>query len=250
VKIISFEFDSKLPCDIQFARQCLERNNDPMKIFAFIGISDSGKTRLIRKLIEELKKREYTVSVIKHCAHGFDLETPGKDTDQFVEAGSDSVWMYASDGKAAMQTKKAGLDIRRICREHLKGSDYILIEGTPPDKSIHKIEVLRKGISEKKSSAPEERIALVSDIDTEKGVPVFHPDDIEKIADFLENFPPEKEPRLRLDIDDVTVPMNPFVQKIFANTLMGMISSLEGIPDVPENITVTLSREGKKDEKT
>ncbi len=221
-----------------------------MKIFAFIGISESGKTRLIRKLIEELKKREYIVSVIKHCAHGFDLEPPEKDTAQFMEAGSDSVWMYASDGRAVMQMKKAGLDIRRICREHLKGSDYILIEGTPPDKSIHKIEVLRKGVSEKISSSPGELIAVVSDVDKEKGMPVFHPDDIEKIADFLENFPPGKEPQLRLDIDDVTVPMNPFVQKIFTNTLMGMIRSLEGIPDVPENITITLSKEGKKDEKT
>jgi len=220
-----------------------------MKIFAFTGISESGKTRLIQKLIQELKKREHTVSVIKHCAHGFDLEPAGKDTAQFMEAGSDSVWMYASDGRAALQMKKAGLDIRLICREHLKGSDYVLIEGTPRDKSIRKIEVLRKGVSEKRSSAPEERIAVVSDAGTEKATPVFHPDDIEKIADFLENFPPEKETQLQLDIDDVPVPMNPFVQKIFTNTLMGMIRSLEGIPETPENITVTLSRKGKKDEK-
>lgn len=220
-----------------------------MKIFAFAGISESGKTRLIRKLIEELKKREYTVSVLKHCAHGFDLEPPGKDTAQFVEAGSDSVWMYASDGRVAMQMKKAVFDIRRICGEHLKGSDFILLEGTPPDKSIHKIEVLRKGVSEKISSAPEELIAVVSDVDTEMGMPVFHPDDIEKITEFLENYPPEKEPQLRLDIDNVSVPMNPFVQKIFTKTLMGMIRSLEGIPEDPEYITVTWSRKGKKDEK-
>ncbi|UCE43231.1 MAG: molybdopterin-guanine dinucleotide biosynthesis protein MobB, partial [Candidatus Aminicenantes bacterium] len=44
-----------------------------MKIFAFAGISDTGKTHLIQELIRELKNREYTVSVIKHCPHGFEL---------------------------------------------------------------------------------------------------------------------------------------------------------------------------------
>jgi len=50
---------------------------------------------------------------------------------------------------------------------------------------------------------------------------VFHPEDIEKIADFMENYPHEKEPQLWLDIDDVSIPMNPFVQKIFTQVLTG-----------------------------
>jgi len=243
------EFDSKLLCDIQFVRQCPGKRNNSMKIFAFTGISESGKTRLIRKLIGELKKRGYSVSAIKHCAHGLDFEPPGKDTAQFMEAGSDSVWMYSTDGMAVMQMKKAGLDIRRICREHLKRSDFILMEGSPPDKTLKKIEVLRKGVSEKISCTQEEPIAVVSDFDPGKDTPVFHPDDIERIVDFLENYPHEEEPQLRLDIDDISVPMNPFVQKIFINTLMGMICSLEGIPEDPECITISVSRKGKKDEK-
>ena len=54
-----------------------------------------------------------------------------------------------------------------------------------------------------------------------------------------------------MEIDGVSVPMNPFVQKIFSNALLGLINSLEGIPDNPGRITVTLSmqKEGKKDEK-
>jgi molybdopterin-guanine dinucleotide biosynthesis protein B len=54
---------------------------------------------------------------------------------------------------------------------------------------------------------------------------------------------------IHLEIDDVSVPMNPFVQKIFSNTILGLISSLEGIPDDPECITISLTRKGKKDEK-
>jgi molybdopterin-guanine dinucleotide biosynthesis protein B len=220
-----------------------------MKIFAFSGISDSGKTLLIRKLIEELKKRDYAVSVIKHCAHDFDLEEQGKDTAQFMEAGSDSVCMYSPDGMAVFQQKKTESDVKKISREYLKCSDFILVEGAKADKELKKIEVLRKGISEEISCSPEELVAVVSDFDVEKDIPVFHPEDIEKIADFLENYPHENEPHLQLDIDDSSIPMNPFVQKIFRNTLMGMINSLEGIPEDPECITLSLSRKGKKDEK-
>ncbi len=219
-----------------------------MKIFAFAGISDSGKTHLLQKLINELKSRGYTVSVIKHCAHGFDLEGQGKDTAQFIEAGSDSVCMYSPDGMAVFQQKKSEPGVKKISREYLKCSDFILVEGAKSDKTLKKIEVLRKGISEKISCSPEELIAVVSDFDMGKDIPVFHPEDIERIADFLENYPHEKEPSLWLDIDDVSVPMNPFVQKMFSNTLMGMIRSLEGIPEDPEYITLSLSRKRKKDE--
>jgi molybdopterin-guanine dinucleotide biosynthesis protein B len=136
-----------------------------------------------------------------------------------------------------------------ISREYLKCSDFILVEGAKSDKSLKKIEVLRKGFSEKILCSPEELIAVVSDFDMGKDIPVFHPEDIEKIADFMENYPEEKEPLLWLDIDDVSIPMNPFVQKIFTQILMGMIRSLEGIPENPECITLSLSRKGKEDEK-
>jgi molybdopterin-guanine dinucleotide biosynthesis protein B len=55
--------------------------------------------------------------------------------------------------------------------------------------------------------------------------------------------------QIKLEIDNISVPMNPFVQKIFTKTLLGMIHSLEGIPDDPGCITLSLIKEGKKDEK-
>jgi molybdopterin-guanine dinucleotide biosynthesis protein B len=46
-----------------------------MNIFGIVGHSESGKTRLISQLIPELKQQRYTVAVIKHCPHGFELDT-------------------------------------------------------------------------------------------------------------------------------------------------------------------------------
>ncbi len=220
-----------------------------MKIFAFVGISNSGKTQLIQKLVGELKNRGHKVSVIKHCAHGFDLEEQGKDSFQFVEAGSDSVCMYSPDGIVVFQQKKADLDVRKISREYFQTSDFILVEGAQSDKTLKKIEVLRKGVSEEMQCPPEELVAIVSDFDMEKDIPVFPPEEIVKISDFLENQPHENEPLLQLDIDDVSMPMNRFVQKIFTNSLLGMINALEGIPEDAERIVFSMIRKEKKDEK-
>jgi molybdopterin-guanine dinucleotide biosynthesis protein B len=220
-----------------------------MKIFAFAGISASGKTRLIERLVSELKNRGYSVSVIKHCAHGFDLEAQGKDTTRFVEAGSDAVCMYSPDGQIVLQTKETDPDVKKIAQEFFRCSDFILVEGNRTDKTLRKIEVLRKGISENIICSPEELIAVVSDFKVEGNKPVFHPDEIKKIADFLENTKEEQWPQLILDIDGVSVPMNSFVQKIFASTLLGMVKSLDGVKKNPECITLSLIRKGKEDEK-
>jgi molybdopterin-guanine dinucleotide biosynthesis protein B len=221
----------------------------PMKIIAFIGNSESGKTHLLRKLIAELKRRGYSVSVIKHCAHGFNLEEQGKDTAQLMEAGSDSVGMYSPDSMAVFQQKKNEWDVQKIAREFMKCSNFILVEGARSNQKFKKIEVLRKGVSEKLSCSPEELVAVVSDFDAGMDLPLFHPEDIEKIADFLEKMEHEKQSQIHLAIDDVSISMNPFVQKIFTHVLMGMIHSLEGIPENPECITLSFLRRGKKDEK-
>ena len=221
-----------------------------MRIFAFVGSNRSGKTAIVQKLTGELKRRGYRVSVIKRHANGSKQEEQEKDTSLYLEAGSDSVLMYSPDGTTVFYQKKVGMDVEKISREFLRGSDIILVEGAVADDKLKKIEVLRKGASEKLSCSPEELIAVVSDFDTGKDIPSFHPEDTEKIAGFLENYPLKKEPLIRLDIDGVSVPMNPFVQKIFTGTITGMVYSLEGIPENPGCITLSLSRREKKDENT
>jgi molybdopterin-guanine dinucleotide biosynthesis protein B len=54
---------------------------------------------------------------------------------------------------------------------------------------------------------------------------------------------------IHLEIDGAAVPINPFVQKIFGNTLLGLIRSLEGIPDNPDHIKLSIQMKGKNDEK-
>lgn len=58
---------------------------------AFSAWSGSGKTTLIEQLVREFKQRGLRVAVIKHDAHGFDIDREGKDTWRFQMAGADLV---------------------------------------------------------------------------------------------------------------------------------------------------------------
>jgi molybdopterin-guanine dinucleotide biosynthesis protein B len=57
-----------------------------------------------------------------------------------------------------------------------------------------------------------------------------------------------KEPCVVLDIDGTSVPLNAFVQKIITNIVLGVVTSLEGIKENPQHITLTVIRKDKEDE--
>jgi molybdopterin-guanine dinucleotide biosynthesis protein B len=59
-----------------------------MKITTIIGHSGSGKTTLIEKLVRELTQRGLRVATIKHAHHSVQLDTPGKDSWRYTQAGA------------------------------------------------------------------------------------------------------------------------------------------------------------------
>ncbi len=156
-----------------------------MRLIAFVGDSDTGKTKLIKSLIKELSKRGYSVAVIKHCAHGFTLSPEGKDSSQFMEAGADSTAMLSPERVAVLFRNDAEVCYEGIAWEFFPGADFVLIEGGRDDHKIPKIEVLRKGISEKVTCTLNELVAVVSDEKIVINKPLFNPEETGKIADFL-----------------------------------------------------------------
>jgi molybdopterin-guanine dinucleotide biosynthesis protein B len=216
-----------------------------MKIFAFVGNSNTGKTHLILQLVPVLKQRGYSVAVIKHCAHGFELDTDGKDSWNFMEAGADAVALASPKRLAILSHNQGQPSPENIAVKHFAMPDIVLVEGFKRDKTINKIEVLKKGISEKIESLPEELFAVVSDFDIDTDKSVFKPDQIDQIANYIQESEVKRKSSMSLHIDGDSIPMNDFVQKIFTNAILGMIGSLEGIKEDPERITVSLFKKGE-----
>jgi molybdopterin-guanine dinucleotide biosynthesis protein B len=217
-----------------------------MRIFAFVGNSNTGKTHLISQLVPELKQRGYSVAVIKHCAHGFELDKDGKDSSSFIDAGAAAVAMVSPERLATLKhLQDDQLSPESIAVKHFDRPDIVLVEGYKGDKTIKKIEVLKKGISEDLEIPTEELFAVVSDfgVDTEK--PVFQPGQINKLVDLIQGSVIKRKSSIDMQIDGDSIPMNDFVQKIFTNAILGMIESLDGIKKNPENISVSLFKKGE-----
>ncbi len=153
-------------------------------VISVVGISNVGKTTLMVKLIRELKRRGYRVATIKHDVHGFQMDTPGKDSWKHAEAGSDCVVVASPNGLAMIRRLDRELTLDEIVAT-LPDVDIVLTEGYKRgDKP--KIEVSRAAKGKALLCTEEELIALATDQKHNVRVPQFDLDDAEGIVDLLE----------------------------------------------------------------
>ena len=149
-----------------------------------VGRSQSGKTTLIEKLIPLLKGRGYKIGTIKHSHHIFDFDKTGKDSWRHKDAGAETV-IIASPGKIAM-VKNDDQGTLDGLQKFFEDLDLVITEGYKKENKP-KIEVVRAARhDEVLLKADNHLVAVVSDIDLKLKVPVFGLEDIDKLADFIE----------------------------------------------------------------
>ena len=132
-------------------------------LVAIVGKSDSGKTTLIEKLVPELVKLGLRVGTVKHDAHAFEIDHPGKDSWRHGRAGAEA-YVIASPERLAFITRLAGeLPLTEIVARFYGGFDIVVAEGykrTAP----HRVELFRAGAGHAEPlCAPGEALALVTD---------------------------------------------------------------------------------------
>ncbi len=154
--------------------------NQTTPVISFVAKSGSGKTTLLEKVIKRLKEEGIRLAVIKHDAHQFDMDKPGKDTWKMAQAGADIV-AISSPAKFAIIEK---VDEEKKLDEviaMLSKVDLILTEGFKRSNKP-KIEVFRSEAHKDLLCTPSELIAIASDIKWEIGVPCHDINDVEGIA--------------------------------------------------------------------
>jgi molybdopterin-guanine dinucleotide biosynthesis protein B len=119
-----------------------------MQIIAVVGSKKSGKTTTIENLIKELTKRGYKVAAIKHVSEPeFTIDTPGKDTWKFAQAGAKTILSVATNEIATIEkTTMETFSLEKLLKK-CKGNDIVLIEGlkklVTSKKKIPKIVVVK-----------------------------------------------------------------------------------------------------------
>ncbi len=107
-------------------------------VFGICGYSGSGKTTLIEELVRRLSAQGLRIGVVKHDAHGLDIDRKGKDTDRFFQAGADV--MIRGPAEAFLRTHRCDdTPLEQALRAFAPQVDLILVEGHKTTPLAHKL---------------------------------------------------------------------------------------------------------------
>ena len=121
--------------------------NPHVALLGITGTSGSGKTTLIEQLIARFVRDGRRVAAIKHTHHGFDLDSPGKDSYRMREAGSAEVVLVGGERLVLMReyanAQEPELDdaLALLSPE----TDLVIVEGYKRS-TFPKIEVFRPSL--------------------------------------------------------------------------------------------------------
>lgn len=161
-------------------------NPDTSPVITFVGLSGTGKTTFLEKLILELKARGLRLAVLKHDVHQFEMDHPGKDTYRFTAAGADVVTIANREKFAMVQRTPQELSLREII-SRLPPVDLILVEGYKKNP-YPKIELHRAALNRPLLTSPEELLALLTDAPLDTPVRQLSLEDVTGCADLLEAY--------------------------------------------------------------
>ncbi|UNC91952.1 molybdopterin-guanine dinucleotide biosynthesis protein B [Candidatus Contubernalis alkaliaceticus] len=254
-----------------------------MKVFSVFGITQSGKTTTVEKIITELRRRRYTVGSVKDIHfEDFAIDTEGTNTDRHKKAGAQLVTargLFETDILFPSQ-----LPVEKILEFY--DHDFVVLEGVS-DYNVPKIVCghTTKELDERINPSVFAISGVISNELTEyQGLPAFNAvEDIDSLVDYIEkkvfpklpNVAPEccglcglscekllyailsgekkrgdcllDSSQVKLTINNQEISMVEFVQEILTKTVVGLVSTLDGYKKYGE-IHLEISQKGEEDD--
>lgn len=156
---------------------------------SFVAKSGTGKTTLLEKVISILKERGWKIGVVKHDAHRFDIDHPGKDSHRLTAAGADTMLIASPEKLALVRKHPDAPPIGELIATYFSDVDIVLTEGFKLS-GLPKIEVHRQERSDtllcRGESHDPTLIAVASDRLLELDVPLLDLNAPETVAYFIE----------------------------------------------------------------
>jgi molybdopterin-guanine dinucleotide biosynthesis protein MobB len=166
-------------------------------VIPVVGGKKSGKTATIELLVKELASRGYRIAVAKHIPESdFTIDTRGKDTWRFAEAGAKIIVGVSPSEVATIEKVHTASfsvdDILRPCSD----ADIVFLEGfrrlIAAEKHFQKIAVVKSaGDAREAVKTFEPILAFTGSYNTEMNYPAIPYVDVsrnlKKLADIIEN---------------------------------------------------------------
>jgi len=157
-----------------------------MRLISIVGHSGAGKTTLIEQLVRTASRCGLSVATIKHAHHQVTLDTPGKDSWRYTQAGAEKSLLVTQGGVQLISRPLPNQTPAMLAQQFLGDAALVFAEGFSHAPGP-KIEVLRRACSTQPRCSPEQGLsALVTDVaEACPQVPHFPLDDIEGLLAFI-----------------------------------------------------------------
>ncbi len=228
-------------------------------VLCVVGPSGSGKTRLIEQLVFSLSRRGYRLGTAKHAAHGFVIDKPDTDSGRLSRSGAVMVALVSPGSAAVLYPDLEADDLESlddILTHQTYPVDLVLAEGFSRSR-FPKI-VLTRARSGNRGPAPVKKrekkppvfnVVLVLDTPSpESDVPVLPADNVEEIAQFIEERfltgilekRPNQPANVSLTVNGQAIPVNTFVSEVLSGAVLGMVASLKGCEGLKPGSRITI----------
>ena len=131
------------------------------------------------------------MGVVKHDAHRFDIDHPGKDSHRLTAAGADTMLITSAEKLAMVKRHASSPPIEELLEHYFADMDLVLVEGfrgsSLPKIEIHRKEFRRALLCRGERDDPV-LVAVASDEPLDLDVPVLDLNDPESIATFIVSF--------------------------------------------------------------
>jgi molybdopterin-guanine dinucleotide biosynthesis protein MobB len=108
--------------------RAVENRSPSPPVIAVCGFKNSGKTTLLEGVIPLLCNQGLAVGVIKHDAHGIQVDHQGKDSDRLFRVGAD-VLLHGPNETLARRHPSPGTGLEEAVDMLLWRHDVVLVEG-------------------------------------------------------------------------------------------------------------------------
>jgi len=250
-----------------------------MRVFSVVGITQSGKTTTIENIIQELKKRRYSVGSIKEIHfEDFAIDTEGSNTYRHKIAGASLVTARGYEETDFLFPRRLSVEEVLSVYDH----DFVVMEGVtdtnaPKIITAHNTEEIDERLDDHVFAISGK---IAGELKEYRGLPVINSiEDTKGLVDLIEkkvferlpDFPPEccgecgfdcrelaakilkgeasredcviSRANIELWVDDKRIEMVPFVQDILRNAVEGVVKEPDGYKKEGE---VTIKIGGKK----